>query len=236
MAFHNIRPLHIMWQEGTELEMLDSVASGVGTVLMLANVFSEIPIKYLGTRRRPGWRNQDGALNPYQSLDWHIEQSSKKSLLPGYLNGGALLDSLIADPNRVIQPRYELVVVNEPLHWQDTSTRKIGGISQQNHGAIITTNCFQLMGEESEKVKGEKRIAFSLLVQMFVIHELCHVLGRFSSGPAMKDASDEELKASHCQNDCVMRWRLDTELIKKIANQPLCSSCREELPKFFIEP
>lgn len=125
MAFRNIRPLHILWQESAAVGILDGVSLGITRALSLAGVLQNFQLNYFGKRRQHDWRNQDGTLKPYQSLDWHIEQARKNSKVPGHLNSVALMNSLTENPACAIDPRYELVVVNEPLHWHNASLRAL---------------------------------------------------------------------------------------------------------------
>jgi len=241
MAFPNIRPLHILWQHVLTVGMLDGITEGVKTILSLAGVANEIKVEYLGKRHQPHWLDQDGKLlNQYDDLDWYIIWARNKSKEKGHLNSTALLNSLRDKPVRTeVNSMYELVVVNEPLHWHDTSTRKVGGIGRKGQGAIITTHSylhFLVMNiGESEKDRKKRRSEFILATKMLTIHELGHVFGLFP-GTGKEDPTDEELKESHCQDDCVMYWKLDAELNKKIEGRPFCPSCLEKLKDYFLEP
>jgi hypothetical protein len=240
MPFRNIRPLHILWQDNINLGMLDGVTDGIITTLTLAGVFQEIYIKYLSTRRQPDWRNQDGTLNAYQSLDWHIEQARKSSKVPGQLNGAALLNSLRDDPGHQTEPRYELVVVKELLHCSDASLRKISGLARKGQGAVITLNhhlhLLQPVKGESKEDAEKRRLDYWLSTKMLEMHEDGHVFDLFSLGTDKEDPDDEDLLATHCLNDCVMHFYEDPERDKKVADNPFCTSCLEKLKEFFIEP
>lgn len=236
MSYPKIRPLHILWQEGITDGALNCVFLGILRTLSLAEVLENFPVRPFVQRRQKDWLRKSGRLREYRSLDWHIQEARIKSRLTGHLNSTALLNSLRNDPAYKTDPRYELVVVNEPLHWHDTSLRKVGGVGRQEQGALVTTYRHPPATNESEESKKKRQSEFSLSIQMFVMHELGHVFGLFTKGTGKENPSDEELKASHCLNECVMYWRDDPELNKIIEGRPFCLSCLEKLKDYFLEP
>lgn len=235
MTFRNIRPVHILWQKTLGVGMLDGVASGIEQILSLAGVYQETQLEYHGKRRQPNWRNPDGTLAAYQSLDWHIELARTHSKEAGCLNSTVLLNSLRADPTH--QTRYELVVVNEPLR-SDDSLRKVGGIGRLNQGAVITLDGYldllQPVSGESEGDKKKRQLDYFFGTQKLAIHDLGHVLGLFPEAPNKSDPTDEEIKETHCLNKCVMCWEI--EVWKNLKHNPFCPSCLEKLQQFFIAP
>ena len=239
MPFRNIKPLHILWQQDIEKEMLRGVFLGIARVLLIAKIFQQFKLEHLGQQRHPYWRSQAGALNPNQSLDWHIELARKNSKRVGYLNSVALLNSLEDNPKHKTQLRYMLTVVNEPLHWSDTSLRTVGGIGRKEQGAVITLanhlHLLQPVAGENDEDKQKRRVHFWLSTQMLAMHELGHVFGLFI-GTGGKDPTDQELKNAHCLNECVMYWREEDDLYKKIMGRPFCPSCLEKVKQFFIAP
>ncbi len=255
MSFRNIRPLHILWQEGITQEMLQGVFYGVMRILYLAGVFEEFKfnLHHLGQQRQPDWhqgsvlnpyKSLDGyihwsRLNPHRSLDWYIRWARINSKKEKHLNSKALLDALAGNPICKAELRYELVVVNEPLHLSSTSQREIGGIARTGQGTVITTHdhlhLLQSLWRRSRKNTQKRQSEFFLSTQMRTIHELGHVFGLFP-GTSKENPSDEEIKKTHCQKNCVMYWQLNTELLKKIELSPFCPDCLEKLKQFFIEP
>lgn len=239
MTFRNIRPVHILWQKGIEVEMLSGVFSGVARTLVLAKVLHEFKLQHLGQRRQPNWLRPDGTPAANQSLDWHIELARLHSKEAGYLNSTMLLNSLRENPTNQTEPKYELAVVNEQLHWSDDSLREVGGVGRKGQGAVITLyHRLPLLEKiiwESDEENKKRRSRFLLDTQMLAMHELGHVFGLLQ-GTGNHNPTDEELKAAHCLNECVMYWRLDSKLCEKIKNNPFCPSCLEKLKQFFIEP
>ncbi len=239
MSYRNIRPLHILWQKNLDIAMLEGVTSGIRSVLSLAGVGEEVRLRYLAQRRQSEWINKDGTFIEYRSLDWHIEHARQKSNELGYLNSTALLNSLWYNEFCPADARYDLVVLNEPLHWHENSQRKVAGIGRPNQGSVITigkyVNLLQPTRRETSWQKEKRQFNFFLATRILTMHELGHVFGLFP-GTDKEDPTDDELKESHCPNQCAMYWRLDIKLIKKIAGQPFCQSCLEELKKFFITP
>ena len=243
MPFQNIRPLHILWQENIEKENLHGVFFGIVRVLLLAGVFQKFRLEHLGQRRQSNWRDRSGALNQYQSLDWYICLADFHSKKVGHLNSMLLLDTLQMDSLQnslyAEEPRYELIVVNEPLHWNDVSIRTVNGIGRRDQGAIITIGKYlhllQPVDGESEEDTKKRRSDFFLYTQMVTMHELGHVFGLFP-GTGKEDPTDEESREAHCLDECVMWWQENHELYKKIQRKPFCQSCLKKLKQFFIKP
>lgn len=133
MTFRNIRPLHVLWQDGTSVQMMDVVLSTISKFLVLAGVSNELKFKCLGQRREIDWLSLDGPptnkllLKAYKSLNWHIEWTRLHSKVPGHLNSAMLLHSVLEDPNYQAEEKYVLVVVHEPLYWHDGSPIIVGG-------------------------------------------------------------------------------------------------------------
>ena len=239
MTLRNVWPLQVLWQENISGEMLYGVAAGINRVLSLAGVHKEFKIEYLAQRRQPEYLNPDGTLKPYQSLDWHIDLAEKNRKLAGHLNCLRLLDSLLGNPNYETEPRYELVVVKEPLHWSDTSVIVVNGIGRKGQGAVITLadylDLLQPILREKEGDRKKRQADFLFGTQRRTIHEIGHFFGLFPGIDSL-NPTDEERKWSHCLNECVMYWRDDANLHKKIQDNPFCPSCLEKLKQYFIEP
>jgi hypothetical protein len=237
MSYRNIRPLHILWQEGISDGVLNCVFLGIMRTLSLAEVLEDFPLRFFTQRRESDWLHKSGKLRAYRSLDWHIQEARICSKLPGHLNSTVLLNSLRDNQTNQAEPRYELVVVKEPLHWHNTSLRKVEGIGRHEQGAVLTTyRHSSKKNDGSEEEKKKRRLDFSLSMQMLVMHELGHVFGLFTKGTGKENPTDEEIKATHCLNDCVMYWQDDDELNKKIEPHPFCPSCLEKLKEYFVEP
>lgn len=240
MPLRNILPLHILRQENIPHEYTDGIWMGIARVLLLAEVYTEFEIKHLNQRRDRKHISPDGnVLVPHRSLDWYIDIARQESKKDGYLNSLKLLNSLRSHPTFDKKPRYELVILKEPLHFSNESQRHILGIGRRGQGAVISLSYYlpllqPVPGETAEY--REKRIYnFLLHTKMLVMHELGHVFGLFP-GTGKTDPTDQELKESHCQNECVMYWEENAALHEKIAKKPFCSSCEEKLKQFFITP
>ena len=238
MGFKNIRPLHIMWQEGIEPNQLDGVWHGIVKTLQKAEVLSEFKLYSYAAGRRKNYKNKDGLLNPHQSLDWHIERARQQSKKPGYLNSTVLLNTLAEDPAYNTDAKYDLVIVREPLHYSDHSLRTVDGVGRQKQVAVITIgsrlHLLQPVANESAAKNLIRKKHFSLATQMLAIHELGHVFGLLP-GTGNKNPNDQELKDAHCLKDCVMYWQEDAVMYEKIIAEPFCPDCKEKLKQFFLE-
>lgn len=237
MTIHSIHSVHIMWQKGIEEEMLGGVFSGVADVLFLAGVYNEFRIEHLEQRRQSDWLNADGSLKPYQSLDWHINMARQNSKIDGTLNSEILLNSLRENPSHETEPRYEVVVVKEPIHCGNN--RNFFGIARQNQGAVVTLhhhlsllNAKPIVGETNED-RNKRRFYYWLFTKLNTMHELGHVRGLFVKD-STENATPEERWRAHCLNECVMYWEQNFALYNEIQNRPFCQSCLEELLKLSL--
>lgn len=237
MLFRNIRPICVLWAENIKLEEMGGVLSGLKHVLSLAGVYNEIKVEHTRNWHQLDYRNPDGSLKPYQSLAWHIDQAKKNVKLPGHLNCSRLLDSIFAKPAYKTESGYKLIIVKEPLQHSDASKRKIGGTAQVDCGAIITLDGYlqylQPIIGESDKDKKKRHDDYFLGTRNVLIHEVAHMCNVLI-GPYTENPTDEDIIKAHCQNECVMNWKI--AVWNKINTNPLCPSCLEKLKQHFIEP
>lgn len=241
-------PLHVLWQDSLTLDKLGGVNAGIKQILELAGISQELPVHYLWQRRQLDWLIQRGPVNArdykeYQSLDWHIYRAGTFAQIPGHLNSLMLMNTLGQDPTHATKPRYELVVVNQPLHWNALSLRIMAGVANRHQRtAIIDVSPFLYLlypppnGEvESDEIKKEKAFAFHLVTWMLTMHELGHVFGLGTETNSL-DPTDNDFKIAHCQNECVMYWMGSLDLYKKIIKQPFCEECKKGLKQHFVIP
>ncbi len=234
MRHRRVQPIHILWSPDIQPDMLHGVLSAIDRVLLLANIPHKFRLENLGQRRLPGWLNQVNMLPPFLSFDWHIAFAKRKSQIDNHLNSVALLDSLQASPFYKEEPKYELAVVREPLHYSSDSLRLIDGIARHGQGAVITLHDqlkrFSYPGPGENPIERQRReFCFWIAVHMLALHEFCHVLGLFP-GTDAKDPTDEELKNAHCQNEkCVMWWREPEYYSEDTQINPLCPTCLQKL-------
>lgn len=252
MKFRNIKLITALWQDGVEEKALDAFNSAIKHFLQLAGVLPEYRQAY-SYKRGIGyfW------LLPFSPINTNefIEKGREESEVEDHLNSAALLGAIIKDPANATDPKYNLMLVKEPLHWKSDSTRSVGGVGLKNRGAVVTYAHLTSLLEQQENERWEdrkKRLAlFSLFVQMMFWHELGHVAELYpKTGPA--DPTDEELKNMHCQNDCVMYWQHSDDLFNRIKARsdaeavwsnkknkifnPFCQECLAKLQEFFIKP
>ncbi len=224
MAFRNIRPLHVLWQEGITEEMLEGVKDGIRTTLALAGVSGEIAILYYGQRGKSDWLEQRELINPYDNLGWHLWYAQEKSEVPDHLNSIALLNSLADNPGYEAEPRYELVVVKNPIH--SGNNPNLFGVGRHNQGAIVTLGdklcLLDPVDKETDSEKRKRLYYYHLHTRLNTMHELGHVWGLCTRQEA------------HCQNDCVMWWQENPELYNKIKNWAFCPECLVKLKQYFI--
>lgn len=235
MAFQNIRPLQVMWQSCIEEYMLDGVFSGIAYALWLADVSNEIKIERMGQRRQKDWCNQVGMLNEHKSLDWYIWLAHQQRRKEGCLNSAALLGSLTGNPDHKNNRRYEFVVVNEPLHWNYTSIRNIGGAALPGQNAVVTLadylDLLKPIDGEKDGDSKKRQLDYFLGTQLKAMHECGHIFNLFPGVGNTKHPTVKEIKMAHCPNKCVMSWEIETW--QEVKHQPYCPECLAKLKRFF---
>ncbi len=236
MTFQNIKPINILWQDKTKKEALSIVNSAIVYVLYLAGVLQEYERLYLGNRGGSYHLMFSHTIRP----DQHIEIARQKSIVPGSLSAVTLLNATKDDQTRRPELGYDLTVIKEPLHWSPESAMPIIGIARTGQGCVVTLShileLLQPVIGESEEDRQERHSSFALNLRMLVIHEFGHV---FDSDPDLNlphNPTIEQMRASHCQNECVMRSGNSEELSHKIRHRPFCPDCLKKRRAFFRKP
>ncbi|MBI2037938.1 MAG: hypothetical protein HYT15_03380 [Candidatus Magasanikbacteria bacterium] len=234
MAFYKIKPITVLSQKGTGQLAQSVVDRAIITVLYAAGILEEYDRLFNSTVGNYVFQKTN--FNPRP----HISKARRESIVAGHLNASSLLYSIKDDASRSKEERYDVTLVTEPLHWHNDSSRSVGGVGLENYGAVVTySEVKQLLrpvnGEDNRTAEENEDSISSLYLLMLTMHELGHIFGLFPySGPA--NASDEDLKQAHCQNECVMYWTFNEEMLKKIRGWPFCPSCLAKLKEFFLKP
>lgn len=234
LVCRKLKPIRISTQGGIGEEHLDGIKRGIRRVLIRARVAEHIKLNEQWNWRDSDYCDENKTLMPYKSLEWHINMARGASKVLGHLNAKILLNSFLEDPSYKTDIRYDLAIVNEPLHWSSDDNRIVIGVGRDGQGAVISIAYFTdflLSAGEDPKKNSE----FQLMTQMLVMHEFGHVFGLFPGNGKIKP-TDEELRDTHCQNDCVMFWRIELERSKRIQSQPFCNSCIVKLKEYFENP
>lgn len=150
MGNKKIKPVFVMNQEGTLDFEKQAVLDGIHELLGLAEA-DGVEVRDFGAWRKEDYKNEDGSLKPYQSVDWYIEQGEKASHNGTQLNAHKIIEGL----------------------WQDYWFK--GGSERDGHTVLVVNDdmydgeahLFSLKPEEYEKhfsdrndVSAELREAF----------------------------------------------------------------------------
>ncbi|MBW2965326.1 hypothetical protein KY363_07755 [Candidatus Woesearchaeota archaeon] len=229
---NKIRPIFVMHQQGiTDRENRAAIA-GARELLSIAGLENIIEIRDLGVWRNNCYRNDDGSLKEYQSVDWYIQQARFgnrpkwiERLRPDQHDGDKMLDKLASEPWKRMEDHYDLVVCKEDLNTTSYPLNFIVGIARKDADAVISVNRFRGLDTEAvfEAVKTE------------AMHELGHVFGLPGSGRKRYD----NLGGGHCTNRCVMRQgnHVPDDWLQMSVDRALygalCSQCQDDLRKYF---
>jgi len=225
MEKRNIKPIYIMNQEGLPALEKRAVFDGVLELTSLAGV--NLDIKDFGVLRNEGYRNSDGSLNRFQSVDWYIQRGREDSRNQTQLNGGAISNALIVAPWGIPpkgESHYDILIVNSDLYAGDSNFSV--GLAGKGLGTIVST--FKIQGLDDttryECVKTE------------IMHELGHVFGLV---PEERTENVEDSLGKHCMNRCIMRQGLSvpSDWINMTNDRlqfgALCSTCETDLKDYF---
>lgn len=224
ISMNRVKPVYVMNEEGLSSLEKGAVLDGVGELLQIAGVDHLIGIKDFGVWREPGYRNPDGSLRDYQSVDWHIQWGKETSIKAPQLNANAILDSVINEPWRKAQDHYDVIVLHSDLYSGNTNF--VIGLAERGIGTVISTNRFNTLGDRArhECIKTE------------TMHELGHTFGLL---PYERTENLDTRLGRHCANTCIMRqgiavprdWINMTE--DRLRYGALCPTCETDLRNYF---
>jgi predicted Zn-dependent protease len=223
----DIKPIYIMNQNGVlDLEK-KAVIDGISELISLTGVGDKLNIYDFGIWRMPNYKNKDGSLNEYQSIDWYIDDAKKQSRNNYQINSVPIIRNFCDEPWRKkelgYKDHYDLFILKDDIYCQDTNF--VIGQAAGNFGVVLSTNRFKNL---DDKLKYE-------CLKTLAIHEMGHAFGLIRK--RTKDI--DYTLGPHCKYTCVMRQGL---IIPKdwinITNDrlkygALCYDCKEELKSNF---
>ena len=217
-----IKPVYIMHQDGILDREKQAVIDGIKELLKIAKV--DLTISDLAVWKERNYKNPDGSLKPYCSIDWYMEEGKKASKKPSRLNAEGILPHLRKWSKE--KGCYTVFILQEDIY----EPRAEFVIGYSNYPtAIISVFRFRKL-EENQKYECIKTLA---------MHEVGHMFGLPSD---KRKENVEENLGGHCTNNkCVMRQGLVVphDWIKmthdRIEYGPLCNQCINELRAFFRE-
>ncbi|MFH1182070.1 MAG: hypothetical protein V1702_03880 [Candidatus Woesearchaeota archaeon] len=221
-----IKPVYIMNQAGLSDLEKKAVLDGASEMIRLAQ--ADVDIADFGVWRNNGFRNRDGSLKQYQSVDWYVERGRDTSRNTTQLNASTMQNLLMLEPWRYAQQggkdHYDILVVHDDMYSGDTNF--VIGLAQPGIGTTISTNRF---GSLNNELKYE-------CIKTETMHELGHVFGLI---PDERTENVEHRLGKHCTNRCTMRQGLtlpnDWINITKdrLKYGALCPTCETDLKEYF---
>ncbi|MBI4980748.1 hypothetical protein HZC30_04305 [Candidatus Woesearchaeota archaeon] len=229
--------IRIREQEWMDDAVRPAVLEGICYLLQFTGE-KEPNLQYSRADRTEDYRNADGSLKPYKSVDWYRTRGGDWKKKTGELNADAILSALCERTPRkggLWSPRgsrepYKILVVQDKL-YSPKNERYVNGIAQEWKGAIITS-----LG--ARKLVKER---FSQYFRHLAMHEMGHVLGLVPK-ERTEEAVDNGCTRNHCTNSCAMRngSLMEKGLLngfltpdKNTYPDYLCSRCQEDLRGYF---
>jgi predicted Zn-dependent protease len=228
-----VKPVFIMHQEGLSDLEKKAVLDGASELIKLAEV-DGVKVVDWGVWRKKGFRDDDGSLKDFWSVDWYVKRGSddgRDHTKHGrQLNAGTMQDCLSSepwrDPERKGRDHYDILVVHSDMYFG--GRRFVIGVAQPGIGTTISTYRFRRRNRDPryECVKTE------------TMHELGHVFGLL---PLERTEDIRYKYGKHCTNKCIMRQgvTLPTDWVRftedRLRQGALCPRCKEDLRAYFRE-
>ena len=204
-----------------------AVADAILECMTLARLPEPPTIQDYGHYRSPEWRDEEGALRPYLSVDWYIAEAW--NLAKAKLDATQLMKTLAAEPWRrkeLIGDHYDVWLVDQEMYdeAQTEADPDVVSFSRNLVGLVVSARPFEAVGTPTYS-----------LVKTVVLHELGHLFGL----PDIRRPDVALDAAPHCTNTCVMRqashgqedWQqLTTD---RLTHGPYCEKCLGELRTLF---
>ena len=223
-------PIFMMNQEGLKDLEKKSVLEGASELIKLAKV-GGIEIFDLGIWRNKDFIDANGALKPYQSVDWYIQRGKETSRNRNQLNIQMIGQLLVFEPwrdkNKGGKDHYDILVLHSDM-YQSEDTNFVIGSAAEGIGTIISTYRFNQL-EDRERYE---------CIKTETMHELGHVFGLI---PKNRKKDVKKSLGKHCTNICVMRQGLNVpeDWIKmtndRLRYGVLCPACEKDLINYFKE-
>jgi len=215
------------WPEKTAL------VDAIREVLTLGRCTKRLPIRDYSRYRDPRhWRNDEGELVPYHSVDWYVADALDEDRMQ--VDAGHILRAFGGEPWRrddMMGDHYDLFVMDEDMFDSDLllqdGVEYAVGRAERSQVAVISTHRIEhIWGMPYSYLKTE------------VMRQLCFMFG-------VPDIARDDVEISagraYCTNTCILREALvapdDWELLtqERICVGALCPRCAADLQVFFEE-
>lgn len=219
------KPIILMNEDGVSDLEKEAVNSGVKEILEIAEVRSEV--KDNGVWRSSNYRNEDGSLKDFQSIDWYLHKGKVESRNTNQLNAQSISAHLRRKGSVWGRTHHIILVLCSDI-YMDEDTSFVVGLSDKDSPVILSTFRFKGLLEEQ---RGQ-------CFKIVAMHEIGHMFGLPSES---RDKNVENNLGRHCTNKCIMRqgryvpWdflKITTDRLKYSA---LCSDCIKDLKSYFGE-
>jgi len=211
-----------------------AILDAVKEVLTIGRCRRQLPVRDYGRYREPEkWRDEDGKLVPYHSVDWYVYDALDEERIQ--VDAERILQAFAEEPWRgenALGDHYDLFIMEEDMFDPSACEDQAGvdyavGRAARGTAAVISTH-------RIDHIWG---IPYSYL-KTEVMRQLCFMFGV----PDMAREDAEVVgQAVCCTNRCILRaarlapdeWDILTE--ERIREGALCTGCEGDLRRFFEE-
>lgn len=221
-----LKPVYIMNEQGISDLEKKAVLDGTKELLRIAGVEEQIKVADFGAWKHREYKNIDGSLKEYHSVDWYLQEGRKASRNTTQLNAEKIVRLLYTEPwRRGDHEHYDILITRSDMY--SGNAHFIIGIADPASATVLSTYRFKNL---DDKLRYE-------CIKTETLHELGHVFNL----PKERIKSDNWILNGHCPNKCVMRQglALPTDWINmtndRIKYGPFCEPCKTHLKNYFKE-
>ena len=220
------KPMNLLDTRGLRQERT-AVVDALHECMKLAELDKPLPVRDFGQYRHPGWRDEEGELQPHLSVDWYI--SAAWDMAKEKLSGAQLLEILEEEPWRreeFLGDHYDVWLVDQELFDKENldADESVAGMSLRSVGMVLSVRPFD-----------EVELPTYSLLKTAALHELGHLFGL----PGMHGSNVTFESGFHCAHRCAMQhagaspWRWLELTEQRLAHGPYCDECVAKLRAHF---
>lgn len=187
------------------------------------------PVSYHGNWRESDYRNPDGSLVPFKSIQWQLDTFLNKSR--GQINTETAALQMYNDPNQISNPHWEAIFTNKDLYTPETHF--VIGVARPDLGTIMSLSRLEAIRDAGLKGEAQKTEIF---------HEFGHVLSLPTKRRGVNNLEDS--LGHHCLSaGCSMKqglsvpndWIGFTIARLEQGGDPFCGECKTDLEIKFAQ-
>ncbi|MEM5804674.1 MAG: hypothetical protein QXU82_02400 [Candidatus Aenigmatarchaeota archaeon] len=222
----NMLPIYFIRSADVPKEDYDAVMDAARDILKISG--GSAVIKDFGVWRQPNWRDADGKLTRWNSVDWYVQECllEKDKGFGRQVDASKINDLFGLEPWRKAQDHYDFAVLGSDITSEDWGTNFVLGGASRGIGTVISLKRFSTIRPEEFRQKVVKTLAY---------HEIGHVFG----APDGSRRNVVQKLGRHCDEyGCSMQQGMSvSEFVQHTKErlekgEPYCSDCKEDIREY----